>query len=138
MKTTAIDIQIQWGDCDPARIVYYPKYFSWFDRGTRHLFDSAGVHWSTVFDEYGVIGVPIIDAQAFFRSPSRFGDTITLESQVAHWSSRSFRVAHRITNAGRLAVEGYEVRVWARPDPGSDHGIRAAEIPDTVRARFGT
>ena len=25
------DVQIQWGDCDPANIVYYPRYFEMFD-----------------------------------------------------------------------------------------------------------
>ena len=25
------DVQIQWGDCDPANIVYYPRYFAMFD-----------------------------------------------------------------------------------------------------------
>ena len=28
------DVQIQWGDCDPANIVYYPRYFEMFDDST--------------------------------------------------------------------------------------------------------
>lgn len=24
-------IRIEWGDCDPAGIVFYPRYFEWFD-----------------------------------------------------------------------------------------------------------
>jgi hypothetical protein len=28
------DVQIQWGDCDPANIVYYPRYFAMFDDST--------------------------------------------------------------------------------------------------------
>ena len=33
---------IEWGDCDPARIVFNPRYFEWFDGCTAHVFASAG------------------------------------------------------------------------------------------------
>jgi 4-hydroxybenzoyl-CoA thioesterase len=36
------DVQIQWGDCDPANIVYYPRYFEMFDDSTSILFEAAG------------------------------------------------------------------------------------------------
>ncbi len=29
-------IRVEWGDCDPAGIVFYPRYFEWFDRCTHH------------------------------------------------------------------------------------------------------
>ncbi len=35
------DVQIQWGDCDPANIVYYPRYFAMFDDSTSVLFEKA-------------------------------------------------------------------------------------------------
>ena len=34
-------IRVQWGDCDPAGIVYYPRYFEWFDACTILLFEKA-------------------------------------------------------------------------------------------------
>jgi 4-hydroxybenzoyl-CoA thioesterase len=34
------DVQIQWGDCDPANIVYYPRYFEMFDDSTSVMFCS--------------------------------------------------------------------------------------------------
>ena len=36
------EVQIQWGDCDPANIVYYPRYFAMFDDSTSTLFEVAG------------------------------------------------------------------------------------------------
>ena len=36
------DVQIQWGDCDPANIVYYPRYFAMFDDSTSIMFEAAG------------------------------------------------------------------------------------------------
>ena len=36
-------IQIEWGDCDPAKIVYYPRYLAYFDACTAALFKKAGL-----------------------------------------------------------------------------------------------
>ena len=30
--------RIQWGDCDPAGIVFYPRYFEIFDASTTAMF----------------------------------------------------------------------------------------------------
>ncbi len=36
-------ITIEWGDCDPADIVFYPNYFRWFDASTANHFQAAGL-----------------------------------------------------------------------------------------------
>ena len=35
-------VRIEWGDCDPAGIVFYPRYFAMFDASTSYLFEAAG------------------------------------------------------------------------------------------------
>ena len=35
-------IRIEWGDCDPAGIVFYPQYFKWFDAAAAALVAAAG------------------------------------------------------------------------------------------------
>ena len=34
--------QVQWGDCDPAGIIFYPTYFRWIDAASWALFDAVG------------------------------------------------------------------------------------------------
>jgi len=136
LTTSRLEIRVEWGDCDPARIVFYPNYFSWFDRGTRNLFETVGLPWKTLFDDYGLIGCPIVDAHARFKAPSRFGDVVSVESHIARWSRRSFEVAHRITNGERLAVEGHEVRAWVITDTERETGLRAIDIPEDFVRRF--
>ena len=34
-------VAIEWGDCDPAGIVFYPRYFAMFDASTAALFAHA-------------------------------------------------------------------------------------------------
>ena len=34
MLTSRHQVTIEWGDCDPAGIVYFPNYFRYFDGST--------------------------------------------------------------------------------------------------------
>ena len=34
MASNARTVRIEWGDCDPAGIVFYPRYFAMFDHST--------------------------------------------------------------------------------------------------------
>lgn len=136
MKTNRYDVTIQWGDCDPARIVFYPQYFRWFDCSTTALFGSVGLGLDSLFEEHGVLGIPILDAGAKFMRPSRFLDVITVVSGVEKWGRTSFRLRHQVLNDGETAVIGHEVRAWVAEDPDHPSGIRALPVPAAVRARF--
>ncbi|HEX6959272.1 MAG TPA: acyl-CoA thioesterase [Ferrovibrio sp.] len=136
MKTNIYRITVEWGDADPARIVFYPKYFTWFDAATRHLFVSAGFKIPDIYDQHGVIGMPIAEANAKFLAPSKFGDELEIQSGVSEWSERYFVVSHRIFNAGTLSVDGYEKRVWAAAHPEKPGRLKALPVPEEIRAKL--
>ena len=55
MLTNTRLIRVQWGDCDPAGIVFYPRYFEWFDAGTILLFEKAtGLTKIKMLAKYGL------------------------------------------------------------------------------------
>jgi 4-hydroxybenzoyl-CoA thioesterase len=137
MKTHKTDIEIHWGDCDPAVIVFYPNYFKWFDVSTTKLFDSVGLNLAELFKDDHMVGIPILDAGAKFMRPSRFQDVITVESGIESWGRSSFRIKHTITNKGHVCVEGHEVRAWVVVDPDHPNGIKAEPVPEEIKARFG-
>lgn len=128
--------QVDFSDCDPARIVFYPRYFGWFDRNSEHMFRARGLDWNELWPAYDLAGLPIVDATAKFLAPSRMGDTITVESWVGEWKGKVFVVEHRVTNAGQVTVEGREVRVWGLRDPDHPAGMKAAPVPDEVIAKM--
>ena len=129
-------LTVEWGQCDPAGIVFYPQYFHWFDASTAHLFGAAGLPPHTMFAERGIVGTPLVDVRAKFLAPSRFGDALDLECTISEWRRSSFVVEHRIFNGGLLAVEGAETRVWAVRNPDQPGRIKAVSIPPDVIARF--
>jgi 4-hydroxybenzoyl-CoA thioesterase len=129
-------IEVGWGDCDPARIVFFPRYFEWFELCTTALFRAVGLPFHEMFAARNMIGVPLLDVGARFHFGSGYGHVLDVESRVVEWKSKTFRVEHQFFRDGRLAVEGHEVRVWAVPDPTGEKPMRAAPIPQDVIARF--
>ena len=136
MLKYTLTIQISWGHCDPAKIVFYPNYFIWFDQSAHHLFDKAGANMGDLMDQYGVVGLPIVDAHAEFIYPSKYGDEIEVTSWISEWHEKTLIVTHEIHNNGLLAVKGTEVRVWAKPHPDDPKRLQAQVIPDSIRASF--
>ena len=136
MLKYTLTIQISWGHCDPAKIVFYPNYFIWFDQSAHHLFDKAGANMGDLMDQYGVVGLPIVDAHAEFIYPSKYGDEIEVTSWISEWRAKTLIVTHEIHNNGLLAVKGTEVRVWAKPHPDDPKRLQAQVIPDSIRASF--
>jgi 4-hydroxybenzoyl-CoA thioesterase len=136
MRRSVLTRTVNFADCDPARIVFYPRYFEWFDRGTEMLFRQAGLDWEAMMGQDGWIGVPLLDAGAKFLRPCRFGDVIEIASWIAEWRGRTFLVKHSISNRGAAAVEGHELRAWTVSDPERPSGMRAKAVPADIVARF--
>jgi 4-hydroxybenzoyl-CoA thioesterase len=127
--------QVEFGDCDPAGIVYFPNFFRWMDAASRHWFVQRGVPpWRETEARWGVIGTPIVDASAKFLKPALYGERIHIETTVDEWRRSSFVQRHRIWRGPDLLVEGTEVRVFAARREGG--GIRAVEAAE-IRALCG-
>lgn len=127
---------VRFADCDPARIVFYPRFFELFDRATEEMFRSVGFKWEDEFGQNGLSGLPLVDASARFISPARFGDEIEIESWIEEWRGKVFVVRHNVRAADRAIAEGREVRVWAMEAPDRPQGIRAVPMPEHVKALF--
>lgn len=130
------DVFIEWGDCDPAGIVYYPRYFVFFDNATVALFAAAGLPKHEMVKTYDMVGYPMVDTGARFIIPSRWGDTITIESHVSEWRKSSFDIKHRVLKGEDLAIEAWETRVWVGRHPDDPERIKSQPIPEDVKVRF--
>lgn len=136
MPPSILHLEIDWSDCDPAGIVFYPQFFRMMNTGTHKLFERAGLPFHQLIARFGTAGVPMLDTQATFKSPARFGDKVTLETEITEWRERTFLVRHVMKNGDRVVLEGREVRAWAKHDPSAPNGIRAVPIPAEVKAMF--
>jgi len=129
-------VRIEWGDCDPAGIVYYPRYFAIFDACTCALIERAlGMTKHEYLKAYDFGGHPLVSTRSRFLIPTRFGDDVTIETTVTELRRSSFDVQHRLFKHGALAVEGLETRVWVQGDAVKGT-MKAAPLPQAVIERL--
>ncbi len=129
------EVEIEWGDCDAAGIVFYPRYFAMFDASTAYLFEKAlGTKKIVWTKKYGIVGIPMVDTGAEFIVPSRYGDVIAIESRIGEMRRSSFDVQHRVFKGDVLAIKARETRVWAEKHPDDPDRIRGKTIPEEVIA----
>ena len=136
MLSNRKEIHVEWGDCDPAGIVYFPRFFEYFDACTNALFEAAGFRKAEMLKQYGLVGIPLVEASVQFHAPASFGDTVTVESRIVEWGKSSFRVEHKLYKGNVLGAEGSEKRVWTVRDASSEKGMRGDTIPEEVKVRF--
>jgi 4-hydroxybenzoyl-CoA thioesterase len=130
-------VRIEWGDCDPMGIVFFPRYLAMFDDSTHYLFERAlGMTKFQTMLAYEFAGMPLVDVRARFLQPSRFGEDVDIESKIGEFRRSSFVVEHRLRKGDALAVECFETRVWIRRHPDDPNAMQSQPVPDDVKARF--
>ena len=136
MLTIRRSLRIQWGDCDPAGIVYFPRYFVFFDVCTGAIFEEVGLPKQALLKQYDIVGIPVVDISAKFMIPSKFGDDVDIVTSIREWKRSSFRVHHRLMKGAELAAEGYETRVWVGQHPEKPGAMKSRPIPRELIDRF--
>jgi 4-hydroxybenzoyl-CoA thioesterase len=130
-------IRVQWGDCDPAGIVFYPRYFEWFDACTILLFEKAtGLTKIKMLEKFGGAGLALLEARAAFKVASHYGEDIEIETEITEFRRSSFFVQHKVTKAGVPALEGFETRLWTVRDPADSTKLKSGSMPAEILAAF--
>ena len=134
--STEYTVSVQWGDCDPARIVFYPNYFKWFDEAGWALLTHLFPDKRALIERHGVVGFPIAEASARFLRPSAQGQPITFRSTVEGWQEKRFTILHQGYRDGELLLEGREVRFVGRVHPEDPKRLQAIAIPEEIVTAF--
>ena len=132
-KEITYTARVEFGDCDPAGIVWFPNFFRWIDAASRHFFAECGVpRWEETTKTLGVIGTPLVDTHTRFVKAASYGDTLQIAVRVTEWRDKSFVQTYRVSRGDDLILECEEVRIFAAQREGG--GIRAVPIPPSIRA----
>jgi len=133
VKEVVYTARVEFGDCDPAGIVWFPNFFRWIDAASRHFFAECGVpRWEETTQTLGVIGTPLVDTHTRFVKSASYGDTLSVAVRIIEWREKSFVQTYRVTRGDNLILECEEVRIFAAKREGD--GIRAVAIPPSIRA----
>lgn len=131
-RTVIYEVRVEFGDCDPAGIVWFPNFFRWIDAASRHFFIACGVPpWQETQLSMGLIGTPLVDTQASFVKTASYGDRLQIHTQISEWRQKSFVQTYRVMRGDDEIMRCTEVRIFAANKP--DGGIRAMVVPDEIR-----
>lgn len=126
-------MRVEFGECDPAGIVFFPNFYRWFDRATHDLCAAAGYAMHDVRKDRGWLGYPIAEAGARFIKPATFDETLVVRTRVREWRRKVFLLEHRVERDGVLLAEGWQTRFIGVKLAEEGGRLAAMEIPEAFR-----
>jgi 4-hydroxybenzoyl-CoA thioesterase len=77
-----VEYPIRFSHCDPAGIVYFPRFFDLIHQAMEDWFTyGLGERFSDLVMQKG-LGTPTVSTQCDFISPARFGDVLAIELAI--------------------------------------------------------
>ncbi|MGH8177452.1 MAG: tol-pal system-associated acyl-CoA thioesterase [Steroidobacter sp.] len=93
-------VRVYWEDTDAGGIVYYANYLKFMERARTEWLRAIGVEQTALKEEHGLIFV-VVDVEAHYRSPARYGEQLLVTCVVAESSRASLTFEQEIYR-GRL------------------------------------
>lgn len=134
-KSNIHHVTVQFGDCDPAGIVFFPNFSRWMDQSSLAFFMACGIPpWRELVKTRGIIGTPLLEIHTRFLKPATYGEQIQVHTTVEEWAVKTFRQRHVVRRGDTVLCEGTEVRAFCIRDPNDPERIRAIPIPEDLKA----
>ena len=134
-KSNVYPVNVQFGDCDPAGIVFFPNFSRWMDEASLAFFMAQGIPpWRELVKTRGIIGTPLLEIHTKFYKPATYGETIEVHTTVEEWQAKTFRQRHVIKRGDTVLCEGTEVRAFCIRDEAQGGRIRAIPVPEDLKA----
>ena len=129
------EVEVMFGDCDPAGIVFFPNFSKWMDASSLNFFVQRGVPtWRELFKTTGIIGTPLLEINTRFVSPATYGEKLQIHTSIQEWRGKAFIQKHVVKRAGTLVCEGTETRAFCIRHPDNPDRIKAIPVPADIRA----
>lgn len=130
-----MNVDVRFGDCDPAGIVFFPRYHRWMDAASLNFFMTCGVPpWHELERVNGIVGTPLLEHHTRFYKSATYGESLQILTEVEEWRTKVFVQKHTIRRGEDLICESRETRVFCVRDPGESRRIQAIPIPQDILA----
>jgi 4-hydroxybenzoyl-CoA thioesterase len=135
-KTTVYEVKVQFGDCDPAGIVFFPNFSKWMDASSLHFFMECGIPpWRELIKTHGIVGTPLLEINTQFRQPATYGETLQIHTSIVEWRTKVFIQKHVVMRGDTLLCEGLETRAFVIHPEGEPDRIKAIAVPEFIRTK---
>ena len=134
-KTIVYEVNVMFGDCDPAGIVFFPNFSKWMDASALNFFAQCGVQpWRELVKRTGIIGTPLLEIHTKFMRPATYGETLQIHTSVVEWRDKVFVQKHVVKRGEDILCEGSETRAFCVRVPGDADRIKAIPVPADIKA----
>ena len=134
-KTVIHTVAVEFGDCDPARIVWFPNFFRWIDAASRNFFIQCGVPpWRELVKTRGIVGTPLLEIHTKFMRPATYGERLQIHTSVTEWREKVFMHKHVVMRGDDVLCEGSETRAFVIHPPEAPDRIKAIPVPEDIKA----
>ena len=118
MISQVTEIRVRYADTDQMRVVYYGKFFEYFEQGRSDLLRSIGLPYPQI-EEMGFY-LPVIEAHAVYKRALQYDDLIRVVTQLRHSPVARVRLDYEVTKVGEqgLVAEGYTIHGFINASTG--------------------
>ncbi len=102
-------IRVRYADTDQMKMVYYGKFFEYFEQGRSDLLREIGMPYPEI-ERMGYY-LPVAEAHARYLKPARYDDLLTVKVMLKDVPQVRLRIEYEVHNAAtqELLAEGYTV-----------------------------
>ena len=130
-KSFTTQLQVRFGDVDPAGIVYFPKIYDYIHEAFEELWDiHVGKRYYHLVGE-DHLGFPLVHSEVDFKHPLHFGDRPVVRVTCFKLGGSSLGLHYRFYLEDLLCVDAHMTVVCVELG-----NLNSVPIPETYRARF--
>jgi len=110
-------IRVRYADTDQMKMVYYAKFFEYFEQGRSDLLRNIGMSYPEI-ERLGYF-LPVIEAHAHYLRSARYDDLLTVKTILKEQPQVRVRIEYEIYNEhAELLAEGYTVHSFIQASTG--------------------
>ena len=127
----SVQIPVRFAHCDPASIVFYPRYFEMINQVVEDWFGEAlGEDFKSIHVDRH-LGVPTVNIECEFLRPSRLGEVLTFLLWVEKIGNSSFTIRIIASAGDERKLKARITLVFMSQEP-----VGAHPIPQEIKQRM--
>jgi len=124
-----IDVEVRYAETDQMGVVHHAVYPIWFELARTRLCEATGYHYADI-ERLGY-RLMVTGLTVDYRSPARYGDTVTVHCRIVRLGSRGLTFGYDLDHDGQRLARGTTTHVWLEAERG-----RPCRIPDVLSEPF--
>ena len=111
-------IRVRYADTDQMKMVYYAKFFEYFEQGRSDLLRDVGMPYPEL-EQMGYF-LPVVEAHARYIKSARYDDEIVVKTTMKDMPQVRVRIEYELRNSAtnESLAEGYTVHSFINASTG--------------------